>query len=132
MTLDRSLRIGGAMSRHRSVLTRAERIATLMEEGKFDPAGNSPMGLPKVAVKHSKAGHKVKKEEKPVEGAEAAAAAPAAGAAVPAVGAKGAPVAKGAAAKGAPAAKGAADKAAAPKTKGKGKGKDKDKGKDKG
>jgi small basic protein (TIGR04137 family) len=127
MTLDRSLRIGGAMSRHRSVLTRAERIATLMEEGKFDPAGNSPMGLPKVAVKHSKAGHKVKKEEKPAEGAEAAAA-PAAGAAAPAVGAKGAPVAKGAADKVAPTAKGAADKAAAPKAKGKGKDKGKDKG----
>jgi len=110
MTLDRSLRIGGAMSRKRSVLTRAERIATLTEEGKFDPAGNSPMGLPKVAVKHSKAGQKAKKEEKPAEGAEGTPAAPAA--AAPAAGAK------GAAAKGAPAAKGAADKAA-PAAKGK-------------
>ena len=110
MTLDRSLRIGGAMARHRSVLTRAERIATLVEEGKFDPAGNSPMGLPKVAVKHSRAGQKAKKEEKPAEGAEAAAAAPAAGAAAPAAGAKGAaakgaPAAKGVPAKGAPTAK---------------------------
>jgi len=118
MTLDRSLRIGGAMSRHRSVLTRAERIAKLTEEGKFDPAADCPMGLPKVAVKHSKAGHKVKKEEKPAEGAEAAEAAPAAGAAdkgaaAPAAGAK------GAAAKGAD--KGAADKGAA-KAKAKGKG----------
>jgi len=126
MTLDRSLRIGGAMSRHRSVLTRAERIAKLTEEGKFDPAADCPMGLPKVAVKHSKAGHKVKKEEKPAEGAEAAEAAPAAGAAAPAAGAKGA-ADKGAAAKAADkgaakgADKGAADKGAA-KAKAKGKG----------
>ncbi len=72
MTLDRSLRIGGAMARHRSVLTRAERIAMLAEEGKFDPEADSPMGLPKVAVKHSRAGQKAKKEEKPEEGAEGA------------------------------------------------------------
>jgi len=72
MTLDRSLRIGGAMARHRSVLTRAERIAKLAEEGKFDPEADSPMGLPKVLVKHSKAGQKAKKEEKPEEGAEGA------------------------------------------------------------
>jgi len=109
MTLDRSLRIGGAMARHRSVLTRAERIATLAEEGKFDPAGNSPMGLPKVAVKHSRAGQKAKKEEK-AEDAEVVAGAPAAGAAAPAAGAKGAaakgaPAAKGVPAKGAPTAK---------------------------
>ena len=97
MTLDRSLRSGGAMLRQRSVLTRAERIATLMEEGKFDPVGNSPMGLPKVAVKHSRAGHKAKKEET-AEGAEGVAVATTA--AAPAAGAKGAP-GKGAPAKGA-------------------------------
>jgi len=104
MTLDRSLKTGGAMLRHRSVLTRAERIARLMDEGKFDPAADSPMGLPKVAVKHSKAGHKDKKEEKPAEGAEAAEAAEAAEVTE------------------APAADATADKAA-PKAKGKGKGK---------
>ncbi len=70
MTLDRSLRIGGAMARHRSVLTRAERIAKLAEEGKFDPEADSPMGLPKVVVKQSRAGQKAKKEEK-AEDAEA-------------------------------------------------------------
>ncbi len=106
MTLDRSLKTGGAMARHRSVLTRAERIAKLAEEGKFDPDADSPMGLPKVVVKHSKAGQKAKKEEKPEEGAEAAAEVPAADAATD---------------------KAATDKAAtdkaAPKGKGKGKGK---------
>jgi len=92
------------MLRHRSVLTRAERIAMLTDEGKFDPATDSPMGLPKVAVKHSKAGQKDKKEEKPDEGVEAAAAAEAEAAAAT------------------EAAAAAADKAA-PKGKGKGKGK---------
>ena len=53
--------------------TRAERIAQLTEEGKFDPETDSPIGLPKVAVKHSKAGQKTKKEEKPAEAAEGAA-----------------------------------------------------------
>ncbi|HOF18644.1 MAG TPA: small basic protein [Phycisphaerae bacterium] len=84
--MDRTLRAGGGITRTRSVLSRTERIATLMEEGKFDPTKDSPMGLPKVKVRHSKAGHKAKKaaEETPAaEGAApgAAAAAPAAAAA---------------------------------------------------
>lgn len=103
MTLDRSLRIGGAMARQRSVLSRAERIAKLAEEGKFDPEADSPMGLPKVLVKHSKAGQKAKKEEKPEEGAEVAAAPKA-----------------GAAKAGAPKAAAAGADKAAPKGKGKG------------
>ncbi len=73
MTLDRSLKVSGGLVRTRSVLTRAERIAMLVEEGKFDPEADCPMGLPKVKVKHSKAGTKSKKEEKPeddVEGVE--------------------------------------------------------------
>ena len=74
MTLDRSLKISGGLVRTRSVLTRTERIEKLMEEGKFDPETDSPLGLPKVRVKHSKAGTKTKKEEKaaPAEAAEAA------------------------------------------------------------
>jgi len=95
----------------RSVLSRAERIAQLADEGKFDPQANSPFGLPKVRVRHSRAGQKAKKEA--VEGADAAApaaAAPAAKGAAPA--AKGAaPAAKGAA----PAAKGAEKKPAGKK-----------------
>ena len=69
MTLDRSLKVHGGLVRTRSVLTRAERITMLTEEGKFDPIVHSPLGLPKVKVRHSKAGTKTKKEEKPVEGA---------------------------------------------------------------
>ncbi|MCE5277053.1 MAG: small basic protein [Planctomycetaceae bacterium] len=84
MTLDRTLKSGAGLHRARSVLTRAERIAKLTEEGKFDPAANSPLALPKVRVRTSKAGTKSKKaaEETPAEGAPAegaaAAAAPAA------------------------------------------------------
>jgi small basic protein (TIGR04137 family) len=70
MTMDRTLKVHGGLLRSRSVLTRAERIAQLTEEDKFDPEKNSPLGLPKVRVKHSRAGQKAKKvaEEVPVEG----------------------------------------------------------------
>ena len=85
MTMDRSLKIHGGLARLRSVLTRAERVQKLIDEDRFDPSEDSPLGLPKVRVRHSKAGTKTKKaEEKPVEagGAEggAAAGAPAEGA----------------------------------------------------
>jgi small basic protein (TIGR04137 family) len=83
MTMDRTLKVHGGLLRARSVLTRAERIARLMEEGKFDPEEDSPLGLPKVRVKTSKAGSKKKdsKEEAEEElaaeaGAEGAEAAP--------------------------------------------------------
>ena len=69
MSLDRTLKTHGGLARKRSVLTRAERIARLTDEGKFDPEKDSPMGLPKLKVRHSKVGTKTKKaEEKPVEG----------------------------------------------------------------
>jgi small basic protein (TIGR04137 family) len=102
MSMDRTLKLHGGLIRTRSVLSRAERITMLIDEGKFDPEKNSPLGLPKTRVKHSKAGTKTKKaaEEVPAEGAAAAeGAAPAEGAAA----AKGAAPAKAAA----PAAKGA-------------------------
>jgi small basic protein (TIGR04137 family) len=81
MTLDRSLKIHGGLIRTRSVLTRAERIERLLDEGKFDPEKDSPFALPKVRVRHSKAGTKTKKEEKPAEVAEAEGAEAAEGAA---------------------------------------------------
>ncbi len=74
MTIDRTLKLHGGLLRTRSVLTRAERIAHLIDEGKFDPQRDSPMGLPKVRVRHSKAGTKTKKAEEPKVEAEAAAA----------------------------------------------------------
>jgi small basic protein (TIGR04137 family) len=71
MSLDRTLKIHGAMARTRSVLTRAERIERLMEEGDFDPEEDDPFGLPKMKVRHSKAGKKTKKEKPEEEAAEA-------------------------------------------------------------
>ncbi len=81
MTLDRTLKVHGAMSRTRSVLTRAERIERLMEEGDFDPEKDEPFGLPKMKVRHSRAGTKSKKEKTDEEaeaGSEAAESAEAA------------------------------------------------------
>ena len=61
MTMDRTLKTHGGLVRARSVLTRAERIASLIDEDKFDPDQDSPLGLPKVRVRRSKAGTKAKK-----------------------------------------------------------------------
>jgi len=96
MSMDRTLKLHGGMVRVRSVLTRAERIAQLTDEGKFDKEKDSPFKLPKVRVRHSRAGAKPKKVA--AEGAEAAV-----GAAAPAADAKGkaaAPAAKATEAKG--------------------------------
>ncbi|MHC4716129.1 MAG: small basic protein, partial [Planctomycetota bacterium] len=45
--MDRTLKTHGGLVRTRSVLTRAERIQRLIDEGKFDPESDSPLGLPK-------------------------------------------------------------------------------------
>ncbi|MFA5424306.1 MAG: small basic protein [Phycisphaerae bacterium] len=110
MSIDRSLKIKGALARHRNVLSRAERIDALKEEQKWTEE-QGVFGLPKVA--HRKV-HTVKeKVEKPEE---AAAAGPeVAGAAAPAAGKAGAAPKAGAA--GAAPKAGASPKAgAAPKT----------------
>jgi small basic protein (TIGR04137 family) len=112
MSLDRSLKTGSGLSRHRNVLSRAERIGRLTEKGKFDMAIGSPLNLPKVGNRKVAVAKAVKKEVA-TEGAPGAAApAPAAGAKGGAPGAKAAAPAKGAApAKAAaPAAKGGAKK----------------------
>ena len=66
MSLSRSLKGASSLARHRNVLSRAERIAKLMEEEKYEE-GRSVFGLPKVAHRKSRAG---KKEKKTVETAE--------------------------------------------------------------
>ena len=63
MTLDRTLKTRGGLAGSRSVLTRTERITRLMDEDKFDPEKDSPLGLAKTRVHHSKAGQKAKKEK---------------------------------------------------------------------
>ena len=49
MSLDRSLKTSGGLIKHRNVLSRAERIVKLTDQGKFDPEKDSPLHLPKVA-----------------------------------------------------------------------------------
>jgi small basic protein (TIGR04137 family) len=120
MSLDRSLKSASALVRHRNVLTRAERLAQLTEEEKWNES-KSVYGLPKVGHRKMEVGKAVKEEG--VEGevaAVAGTAVPGAKGAAPAAGKAGAaaaPGAKGAAP--APAAKGAAPaaKAAAPAAK---------------
>jgi len=62
MSIDRSLKVKGALSRHRNVLRRAERIEQLKEEERWSE-GDSLFGLPKVAHRKSHAGRKAAKAE---------------------------------------------------------------------
>ncbi|MFC1781594.1 small basic protein [Planctomycetota bacterium] len=57
MSIDPSLKIKGALSRHRNVLTRAERIERLKEEERW-AEGDPVIGLPKVEHRKSHAGKK--------------------------------------------------------------------------
>ena len=79
MSIDKSLKRKGGMSKQRCVLTRAERIAKMMENGNF--GDRSPYGLPKTRVQKVVLKKKAKKEE--------------GDAATPAAGAAAAPAAKG-------------------------------------
>jgi len=77
MSIHRSLKSkSGALSQHRNVLTRAERIAKLSELEKFDMEKHSALGIVKVRSIKVSAGKKPSKKA----GEEAGAAAPAAGA----------------------------------------------------
>jgi small basic protein (TIGR04137 family) len=86
MTIDKSLKVKAGAIKNRNVLTRAERIAKLLEAERWKE-GDKVLGLPKVRV--VKLALKKKKKAKTEEGAEGAAA----GAAAPVAGAK-APAAK--------------------------------------
>ena len=57
MSIDPSLKIKNALTRHRNVLTRAERIDKLKDEERWSE-GDSLLGLPKVAHRKSHAGRK--------------------------------------------------------------------------
>ena len=74
MSIDRSLKIKGALRRHRNVLTRAERIEQLKDEDRWSE-GDSLTGLPKVAHRKSHTGRKEKaapsQEAAPAETPEA-------------------------------------------------------------
>ena len=66
MSIDRSLKIRGALERHRNVLTRAERIEKLKEEERWSE-DDSPLGLPKVAHRKSHAGRKESTQQEVTE-----------------------------------------------------------------
>jgi small basic protein (TIGR04137 family) len=57
MSIDRSLRIQSSLSRHRNVLTRAERVQLLMEERDWKKSKGA-LGLPKIPHRKAKAGRK--------------------------------------------------------------------------
>jgi small basic protein (TIGR04137 family) len=113
MSIDHSLKIKGALKRHRNVLTRAERVGQLKDEERWSE-GQSVFGLPKIAHRKSHAGRKEKEEA----AKEAAVAATPEGQAAPA-GAKPAT----------PAASAPSTPSASPKEKPKEKGKQKATGK---
>ena len=75
MSIDSSLKIKGALSRHRNVLKRAERIEQLKDEEQWSE-GDSLLGLPKVAHRKSHAGRKAKEEAAKEAAAEVQAEAP--------------------------------------------------------
>lgn len=74
MSIDRSLKIKGALKRHRNVLSRAERIEKLKEEERWTEE-DSLLGLPKVAHRKSHAGRKSKAALEKEAAAEVAAGA---------------------------------------------------------
>ncbi len=76
MSIDRSLKTKSALSRHRNVLSRAERVELLREDEKW-VEGDAVTGLPKVAHRKAATGKKggAAKLEEVAEGAEATEAA---------------------------------------------------------
>ena len=72
MSIDRSLKIKGALTRHRNVLNRAERIEKLKDEERW-MEGDAVTGLPKVAHRKSHAGKKGKEGLEKEAATEAAA-----------------------------------------------------------
>jgi len=70
MSIHSSLHGADSLVGERSVLTRIERIEKLQKEERFDPAEDSPLGLPKVRTKF-----RVKKKKLETEGDEDALAA---------------------------------------------------------
>lgn len=61
MSIDKSLKRKGGMTRQRCVLKRSERVLQMLEAGKFAD-GQSPFGLPKTRVQKIAVRKKAKKE----------------------------------------------------------------------
>ena len=68
MSMHRSLKTQpGALNEHRNVLTRAERIARLVDQDRFRMDDDSPLNLPKVANRAVSTGKKKKAAEEATE-----------------------------------------------------------------
>ena len=67
MSRDKSLKSASALTRHRNVLTRIERIDKLKEQERWTE-DSSPFGLPKIANRKASVGGKTKKAAKTEEG----------------------------------------------------------------
>jgi len=63
MSLDSSLKSGGGLSRHRNVLTRAERVARLAKTDGFDIEKDNPLGIRKVGNRKLVTGKTTKKKK---------------------------------------------------------------------
>ena len=68
MSIDKSLKSRNTLSRHRNVLTRAERLEMLTEQGSFDPENDSALGLVKVGNRRAAVVGKKKAEKTDEEG----------------------------------------------------------------
>jgi small basic protein (TIGR04137 family) len=66
MSIDRSLKIKGALTRHRNVLTRNERIEVLLNDDRW-VEGDNVTGLPKVGHRKSAGAKKQGKTEEDEE-----------------------------------------------------------------
>ncbi len=64
MSVDRSLKSRNALMRHRNVLSRAERLERLADEGKWEEGKSSVFGLQKVAHRKAAVGKKTPKAAK--------------------------------------------------------------------
>lgn len=67
MSLDSSLKSGGGLSRHRNVLTRAERVARLAKTDGFNVDTDNPLGIRKVGNRKLVTGKTTKKKKDAVE-----------------------------------------------------------------
>ena len=67
MSLDSSLKSGGGLSRHRNVLTRAERVARLAKTDGFDVEKDNPLGIRKVGNRKLVTGKTTKKKKDAAE-----------------------------------------------------------------
>jgi len=69
MSLDRSLKTAGSLIRHRNVLTRAERVSRMIQDGKLKPdRGDGVLGLPKMVSRKAVVAKKKKKKGPESEG----------------------------------------------------------------